>query len=163
MTGLEHLLDVRTVGRLTGAARDVAAHFAVTGWWNWPDQGNNLETGHRVHESDEHLGVADVAGRGLLRGRGHLSPSYNKRHWPPTSPKSPVTGRFPGNAVRQEPRRAPEIALEDSHTFWVGNDSRSRWRKRLAVVPVNRRTRQGIKQRTKTLQQPMWLFTETRT
>ena len=62
--------------------------------------------------------------------------------------------------MRQEPRRAPETTLEDSQ---VGNDSRSRWRKRLAVVPVNRRTRQGIKQRTKTLQQPMWLFTETRT
>ena len=36
------ILAVRTVGRLTGAARDVAAHFAVTGWWNWPDQGNHL-------------------------------------------------------------------------------------------------------------------------
>ena len=48
------ILAVRTVGRLTGAARDVAAHFAVTGWWNWPDQGNHLEAGHRVHEPDEH-------------------------------------------------------------------------------------------------------------
>ena len=66
------ILAVRTVGRLTGAASDVAAHFAVTGWWNWPDQGNHLEAGHRVHELDEHLDVADVASRGMLRSRCHL-------------------------------------------------------------------------------------------
>ena len=65
------ILGVRTVGRLTGAARDVAAHFAVTGWWNWPHQGNHLEAGHRVHELDEHCHVADVTGRGVLCGRCH--------------------------------------------------------------------------------------------
>ena len=100
------ILAVRTVGRLTGAARDVAAHFAVTGWWNWPDQGNNLEAGHRVHEPD-------VASRGMLRSRCHL---FLPQQTPLASSlaKTPVTGRFPVNAVRQEARKAPELVPDDS-------------------------------------------------
>ena len=31
------ILAVRTIRRLTGAARDVSADRAITGWWNWPD------------------------------------------------------------------------------------------------------------------------------
>ena len=103
-----------TLKRGTRAARNVAADLAVTGWWNRTDQGDQLETGHRVHELDEHMGVANMAGRWMLHSRCHFSHSYEKRHWPPTSPKSLLLEQFQGNAVRQEPCRAPEIALEDS-------------------------------------------------
>ena len=81
--------------------------------WNWPDQGNHLETGHRVHEQNEHLGVADVAGRGLLHSRCHLF-LLQQTPLATSQAKTPVTGRFPVNAVRQDPRKAPELVPDDS-------------------------------------------------
>ena len=60
------ILGVRTLGCRTGDAGVVSADLAVTGWWNWPDQGNNLEAGHGVHEPDKHRSIADVASRRVL-------------------------------------------------------------------------------------------------
>ena len=108
---LGYILAVRTIVRRTGAARDVAAHFAVTGRWNWPDQGNNLEAGHRAHEPGEYPCVADVAGRGVLSGRCHqaflpaaaaiTSRVLRANHWPRTARRPPIPRHFPENAVRE--------------------------------------------------------------
>ena len=91
------ILGVRTLICGTVRAGNVSTDLAVPGRRNRTHRGHHLARAHlQVHESDEHLGVADVAGRGLLRGRGHLSPFYNKRGdfatpilvWPPLWPPS---------------------------------------------------------------------------
>ena len=106
---------MRAVSCRTVDADDISADRAVSSRRNGQHRGHNLHGRRvRVHEPDEHLGVADVAGRRVLPSRYHLSHSHNKRHWPPTSPKPPVTGRFTVNAVRQEPRRGPELVPDDS-------------------------------------------------
>ena len=112
------ILNMRAVSCRTVDADDISADRAVSSRRNGQHRGHNLHGRRvRVHEPDEHLGVADVAGRRVLPSRCHLSHSHNKRHWPPTSPKPPVTGRFTVNAVRQEPRRGPELVPDDSEPF----------------------------------------------
>ena len=117
------ILNMRAVSCRTVDADDISADRAVSSRRNGQHRGHNLGAGHvRVHELDEHLGVANMASRGVLPSRCHrchLSHSYEKRHWPPTSPKSPITERFQGNAVRQEPRRGPKTILEDSKYLLV--------------------------------------------
>ena len=129
-----------TLKRGTRAARNVAADLAVTGWWNRTDQGDQLETGHRVHELDEHMGVANMAGRWMLHSRGHLS-LLQQTPLASSLAKTPVTGRFPVNAVRQEPRRGPEIALEDSKCLLV------RKRQQGPLAQVHRRRFRPMQQR----------------
>ena len=112
------ILNMRAVSCRTVDADDISADRAVSSRRNGQHRGHNLHGRRvRVHEPHEHLGVADVAGRRVLPSRCHLSHSHNKRHWPPTSPKPPVTGRFTVNAVRQEPRRGPELVPDDSVPF----------------------------------------------
>ena len=51
---------------------------------------------------------------------------------------------FPGNAVQQEPRTAPELAREDLSTFWADTRDSSLSGKQLAVV-FDRRRSSGTK------------------
>ena len=53
-------------GRFPTPAQRVRSVRDKWGWWNWPDQGNNLEAGHGVHEPDKHRSIADVASRRVL-------------------------------------------------------------------------------------------------
>ena len=66
------------------------------------------------NEQNRDLTIADVAGRWMLNSRCHLF-LLQKRHWRRPWPKPPVTGRFPVNAVRQEPHRGPELVPDDSY------------------------------------------------
>ena len=68
------IFNVRAVSCRTIDADDISADRAVSSRRNRQHRGHDLDGHHvRVHELDEHLGVADIASCGMLPGRCHRS------------------------------------------------------------------------------------------
>ena len=127
---------MRTIRRLTGAARDVLRTLRSHGL---------VETGlikvtalKPVTESTNSTNTATLQTWqvvGCCPVRCHFSPYHVSHHCTTTSPRSPVfQAIFRGNAVQQETRTAPELAREDLSTFWAETHDSSLFGKHLAVV-----------------------------